>query len=1007
MANELQPLSLLFQNRLFRIPDYQRGYAWQQKQLVDFWDDLVNLQTDRYHYTGLLSLKPLKHKETANWGEDLWLVENGYKPCHIVDGQQRITTFMILLTEIVRFVRDLGENKNKSDKDITLGYETIDEIVSKYISRKRPPNGVVTTYLFGYEADNPSAEYMRYKIFEELYPGAVNETYYTKNLRFAKDFFTENIKKLYEESGVDGLEAVNTLYKKLTQRMMFNLHEIDDDYDVFVAFETMNNRGKKLTNLELLKNRLIYLTTLYHDDVFDEKDKFALRKKINDAWKEVYYQLGRNKSVPLSDDDFLRAHWIMYFRYSRKRGDDYIKFLLSKFSSKGIFEKAHVLIESDSGPAISDDVANTDDIEAIEVEEPETIEVSKLQPKEIEGYVNSLKDMAKYWYDTYFPFESVNLTCEEQKRVDRLNRIGIGHFRPLVAAIIGRRDISENSRVKIFEAIERFIFVAFRLGNFNASYGSSDYYRAARQIYVKEKSVDELCKEIYDRTTNDVDFATQNYVTRIEKYFATGNGYYDWNSLRYFFYEYEAKLAEKNNIDRFCMWSMFTKSERDKVSIEHILPQKPTKFYWRNMFRQFKESEIKMLSGALGNLLPLSQSVNSALQNDSFEDKKHSKSTGRRGYENGSHSEIEISKLQDWTAFEIYGRTEKLLVFMQERWNLQFDEDQLEKLIGISFVNDGRVIPEELEKVSAPALDAEDGAEGSGDDRKLQFWVAFSEYAAEHGRSADIAKQKPSGRTYYDVHIGANGYHLFFAIPYGKRIKMGIYIYSVETFERLKELRDQIEAEFGEKLNWEYSKPTGTTRSIVIEEKADAFDLAEQPKIFDWIINCFDRITTALSMAGEHLSLSGKSSETRFEIRKRYWTYALAQIRETHGNPGPFSNANPSRDNWINGFFGIGGFYLCCVANFDSARSEVVFARAEKSENKAAFDALYKHKNEIESKLGAELQWNRGDGIKSSKVFIQLDHVSIEREDDWPQMAEFHAEWSKKFYDVIVPYIQL
>ena len=93
MANELQSLSQLFQNRLFRIPDYQRGYAWQQQQLVDFWDDLVNLHPDRYHYTGLLSLKPLKNEETLSWGEDLWLIENGYKPCHIVDGQQRITTF--------------------------------------------------------------------------------------------------------------------------------------------------------------------------------------------------------------------------------------------------------------------------------------------------------------------------------------------------------------------------------------------------------------------------------------------------------------------------------------------------------------------------------------------------------------------------------------------------------------------------------------------------------------------------------------------------------------------------------------------------------------------------------------------------------------------------------------------------------------------------------------------------------------------------------------------------
>lgn len=240
---------------------------------------------------------------------------------------------------------------------------------------------------------------------------------------------------------------------------------------------------------------------------------------------------------------------------------------------------------------------------------------------------------------------------------------------------------------------------------------------------------------------------------------------------------------------------------------------------------------------------------------------------------------------------------------------------------------------------------------------------------------------------------------------YGKRIKMGIYTYNVDTYNRLKELKDQIEAEFDENLNWEYSKSTGTTRSIVIEEKADVFNPAEQPKIFDWIIDHFDRITTALSMAGEHLSISGDSSETRFEIRKRYWTYALTQIHEAHGNPGSFSNVNPSTDNWINGFFGIGGFYLCCVANFDSARSEVVFARAERSENKAAFDALYQHKSEIESKLGTELQWNRGDDIKSSKVFIQLDNVSIENEDDWPQMAKFHAEWSKKFYDLIVPYI--
>ncbi len=128
MANELHPLSLLFQNRLFRIPDYQRGYAWQQPQLVDFWDDLTNLQEGRYHYTGLLSLKVLKGAEVKGWGSDLWMTEKGFKPCHIVDGQQRLTTFVILMNEIVQFIRALSENAGKSDCIIcSRGYRRFEQ----------------------------------------------------------------------------------------------------------------------------------------------------------------------------------------------------------------------------------------------------------------------------------------------------------------------------------------------------------------------------------------------------------------------------------------------------------------------------------------------------------------------------------------------------------------------------------------------------------------------------------------------------------------------------------------------------------------------------------------------------------------------------------------------------------------------------------------------------------------------------------------------------------------
>ena len=699
MADELKPLSLLFQNRLFRIPDYQRGYAWQTQQLVDFWDDLNNLQNGRYHYTGLLSLKMLKSDEIRSWGKDVWIVDKGFKPCHIVDGQQRLTTFVILLNVLVCFVRNLEENSGKSDSDIVLGYETLTEIVAKYICQRRPPQNIITTYLFGYETDNPSDQYLRHRIFDEPFSGEVSETYYTKNLQVAKDFFEENVDALYKE---EGLEGINNIYIKLTQRLMFNLHEINDDYDVFVAFETMNNRGKPLTNLELLKNRLIYLTTIYNDVQFDETDKKELRAQINDAWKEIYYQLGRNRTRPLSDDDFLREHWIIYFTYTRQRGDDYIRYLLNKFSAKNVFEKKPVVVESEQ-EAVPDEMFDEDEESEEFVEEPVEQFSSKLEPKEIANYVNSLKDLAKYWYDTYFPYESTTLTKDEQLWIDRINRIGIGYFRPLVTVAISKSK-NETILVNLFKAIERFIFSAFRIGMARSNYQSTVYYAAARDIYNGSSTIAEVTQNLGNASDNFIQYALNAFTNDIEKRFKTGRneGYYTWNSLRYFMFEYEYSLMESTGIKKIS-WEFFSKFEKDKVSIEHILPQTPTKWYWRNQFRQFisDKDEMARLTGALGNLLPLSQSINSSLQNDSFEEKKNPNGTGRRGYTTGSNSEIEVSRKANWDAVTIHERTIHLLDFMESRWNIPMTEEQKTALAFDSFINDGRDIQPEIPQSQA------------------------------------------------------------------------------------------------------------------------------------------------------------------------------------------------------------------------------------------------------------------------------------------------------------------
>lgn len=142
----------------------------------------------------------------------------------------------------------------------------------------------------------------------------------------------------------------------------------------------------------------------------------------------------------------------------------------------------------------------------------------------------------------------------------------------------------------------------------------------------------------------------------------------------------------------------------------------------------------------------------------------------------------------------------------------------------------------------------------------------------------------------------------------------------------------------------------------------------------------------------------------RHELRKRYWTYALPEIKNATG--GIFKNVNPGRENWINGFFGIGGFYLACIANYYEARVDLVFAKTDENENKRAFDAMIAHRAEIEKTLGLSLSWDRGVDKKSAKIFYSMADVSIDREVDWPVMARFHAKWTKRMCDAIVtPYI--
>jgi hypothetical protein len=687
--DEPKPLDSLFKEKLFRIPDYQRGYAWGKDQLNAFWEDLVNLPTGRSHYTGVLTLKEIPAKDIKDCDKEYWLVEDhSYKMYHIVDGQQRLTTFVIFLQAFVEFVRSLPENKSKHDEDIYITDTlSIVAVQKKFLFMVKPHGDNFRTYKFGYTTDNPSYQYMRYRILNEEGSGTVFETFYTLNLSNAKRFFLEQFKSWHAKSGLDGLQAV---YRTLTKRLLFNEYIIKDEFDVFVAFETMNNRGKKLSDLELLKNRLIYLTTLYTDEELDPAERASLRDSINDSWKEVYYQLGRNKSKPLNDDDFLRAHWTMYFKYSRKTGRDYIRFLLDEqFTPQRVHRKVvqEVSLEEADEQTWKDAEELEDEADEEIVSSDETKPTADLSPAEIRDYVLSLKESSVHWFATFHPDQVPGLSPQETEWIDRLNRVGMAYFRPLIMAILKNVE-SIDQRIAVLKEVERFLFIVFKLTSTRSNYRSSEFYNVARGLDKGEIDLPAIVDKLKERLAftfeEDGAFRSDDFYNQLFKKFDAGVGYYGWSGLRYFLYEYELSLLSGSR-QKKVGWNDLLKTSKDRISIEHIYPQTPTK-PWAAAFKGVRPRDKVKYAGSLGNMLLLSAAVNSALQNDSFEEKKHPKHNDdgekvRNGFSDGSHSEIEVSKLTSWGPDEIRARGLKLLKFMEKRWGISFSSDQAKESI--------------------------------------------------------------------------------------------------------------------------------------------------------------------------------------------------------------------------------------------------------------------------------------------------------------------------------------
>ena len=271
MQNGQKTISELFDGRkIFNIPKYQRAYAWEEKQLKDFVEDIENQKPDRSYFFGTILFQEQPRHE-------------GFEMIDIVDGQQRITTLII-------FMKLLLAQQKKAGNDVTMLENTYIQIYNRYkLCVLDIDNDFFTSYILQNNRPNDSQIH----------------TPSQRRLLEAKNFLCQWIKA--NPNKVHGF--IDTI-----EKMKVLTYSVEDKAEATLIFETTNDRGKSLTSLEKTKSFLMHKTYIVSDNPETELDIHQNRfSEIYRAYEEIESRV--------DEDSILQYHFIAFFKEWKNKSE--------------------------------------------------------------------------------------------------------------------------------------------------------------------------------------------------------------------------------------------------------------------------------------------------------------------------------------------------------------------------------------------------------------------------------------------------------------------------------------------------------------------------------------------------------------------------------------------------------------------------------------------------------------------------------------------------------------
>lgn len=599
--DHLQTIQQIFSARFLRIPDYQRGYAWEDEHLEALLEDLDLLDPGAEHYTGTLVLHRRDDQPTVTDEEGR---EHGQ--FDVVDGQQRLTTIVLLL-DVIR--REL-----EPDSTLARG-------IKKTYVLTRDEHGLARAKL---TLNRDTRDYFERNVIADE-PGVDGPKIRSEErLRDAHRYFREHVRRRLR-NGEGGREWLLGLLKKVTNGLKLTVYEVPRASDVGVIFEVMNNRGKRLSEMEKVKNYLLYLVSKTGGPAAEQ-----LGGRVNEAWTTVFEGLmDARASDTGSEDQLLRAHWLMAYDHRPKNwsGHDSIK---QRFSLRECKGRSADLV------------------------------------REVGDYVTSLREFSFAYCDLVAPARSNAFSAfreDEAARRDvvraavRLVRLqALASFLPLLAGVRLAYPRDAGVYLSFLDLCEKYAFRVYRWEQRRANAGQSSLYKLGNDVYHHRVSPESARASLAALLLY---YAPQkDFLRGLEEH----TDWYTWYGAKYFLYEYEEHLARGRAVQ--LPWDVLAKRDKES-SIEHILPQTPTDPYWTD---RWAPEDIKACLHDIGNLTLTFD--NTTYGNKPFPKKKGAPGAGPCYANSNLFMERQLATYADWTKAELMKRRAEIVAWARERWGV-------------------------------------------------------------------------------------------------------------------------------------------------------------------------------------------------------------------------------------------------------------------------------------------------------------------------------------------------